>query len=136
MELVNFLYTSEQPKDPERLPEYYSVLKSSLEKLTLCIAPFTPHLAEEIWQNMFGYKKSIFLEKFPDFDPAYIEDSEVDIVIQINGKVRGKIRALADLSDEELITKAFAEPKVKEILQDKIVKKTVIVKKKLINIVV
>jgi leucyl-tRNA synthetase len=110
-------------------------LRFSMRRLVLLIAPFAPHIAEELWREMGG-SRSIFKEKWPSWDEEIARDEEVELVIQINGKVRAKLLIPAGLDDEAIKEKAFNDPKIQENIQDRPVRKVIVVKGKLVNIVV
>jgi len=101
------------------------------------LAPFAPHMTDELWSHL-GHKTSIHLEPWPAFDSKLVDESAVTIIIQINGKVRGKIEiARADSSNQALVTaNALEMPKIREILGEAIPKKVVFVAGKLVNVVV
>jgi leucyl-tRNA synthetase len=102
----------------------------------LLLAPFAPHLAEEIWQNVLGYKKSIHLEKWPKYDEKLIAEELIKIVVQINGRVRGTVSLPSGSSEEEVKKLALADEKVKKHLAGREIRKTFFVKDRLINFVV
>lgn len=108
--------------------------KEVLEKLSLMLAPFASHLAEEIWQKL-GHKKSIFKESWPKYDPKLIKESVITLVIQVNGKLRDKIEVLADISESDAKSAAFASQKIKKFLASQEPKKVIFVKGRLVNIV-
>lgn len=99
------------------------------------LSPFAPHIAEELWEKL-GHKESIFKEKWPKYDPKLIKDETIKLVVQINGKVRDTIETSADISEEEAKKLAMQSAKVKKIIGDKEIKKTIFVKGKLINMVI
>jgi leucyl-tRNA synthetase len=105
------------------------------EKFLKLLSPFAPHLAEELWSK-FGHTESIFKEKWPEHDPKLIKDEEINLVIQVNGKVRDNILVAAGISEEEAKEKALASEKVKKHIEGKKIKKTIFVKDKIINIVI
>ncbi|RMD59419.1 leucine--tRNA ligase [Candidatus Parcubacteria bacterium] len=105
------------------------------EKFLPLLAPFAPHLAEEIWEKL-GHNQSIFKSAWPQYDPQLIKDQNITLVIQINGKVRDSVEAPADISQEEARQLALAQERVKKWIGDKEVIKVIFVKGKLINIVV
>jgi len=109
--------------------------KSSLEKFLTIISPFIPHVTEEIWKSI-GNKKSMFVEKWPRFDSSLIVDTEVNVVIQVNGRLRGQITVEAGLAEESVLLLAKSEPKVAEYLTGQEVKKAIYIKDKLVNFVV
>jgi leucyl-tRNA synthetase len=101
----------------------------------MLISPFAPHLAEELWREI-GEDKSIFNANWPVWDEEAAREEEIELVIQINGKVRSKVMILAGLDDEAIKEKAFSEPKIQEHLKDKTPKKVIVVKGRLVNLVV
>ncbi len=101
----------------------------------LLLSPFAPHISEELWQKL-GHKESIFKEKWPGYDPALIKNEEIDLVIQVNGRVRDIIKSNADISEDEAKKMAMESQKVKAFTNRKEFKKVIFVKGKLINIVV
>ncbi len=109
--------------------------KEAYEKFLIILAPFAPHLTEEIWSGL-GYGESIFKETWPKYDPDLIFDEKIKLVLQVNGKVRDTIEADADITEEEAKKIALASEKIKKWIEDKEVLKTVYVKGKLVNIVV
>ncbi len=130
MELVNTLYQYE-PKTAAS----QQLLKSSLQALLLLLAPFTPHVAEELWQQL-GYKPSIFSAGWPEYDAEQLREELMLVVVQVNGKLRGKIEVPADLSHEEIKRLALNDKRVQQYIAGKTLKKVIEVPGKLINIVV
>lgn len=116
-------------------PENIEAMRLSIRNMILLLAPFAPHIAEEMWKEI-GEKKSIFYEKWPAWDEEAAKEEEVELVIQINGKMRGKAMIPAGFDDEAVKEKAFSDPKVKEYIGDKAVKKVIIIKGRLVNIVI
>ncbi|MEA2088533.1 MAG: class I tRNA ligase family protein [Patescibacteria group bacterium] len=103
--------------------------------LIILISPFAPHIAEELWEKL-GNKRSIFLEKWPKYNPEFIKEKEAELVIQINGKVRDKIKTSADILENDAKKIAFESEKIKKWIDGKEIRKIIFVKGKLINIVV
>jgi leucyl-tRNA synthetase len=101
----------------------------------ILLSPFAPHIAEELWEKL-GHKESIFKEKWPEYDEDLIKDETINLVIQVNSKVRDIIEVAADISEDEAKKIAFESEKVKKWLGDREVKKVIFVKGKLINIVI
>ncbi len=99
------------------------------------LAPFAPHLVEELWEKAGG-KKSIHLEKWPEHDSKLVVEEEIDLVIQINGKVRDTVKARADIGEDDAKKFAIGSEKVKKWIEGKEIKKIIFVKGKLVNIVV
>jgi len=130
MELINEV----SPFNPS-CDEDTAVLKFSIRNMLLLISPFAPHIAEELWREL-GEGNYIFNEEWPVWDDEIAKEDEIELVVQINGKVRAKIMAPAGLDDETIKEKAFAEPKIQELIQDKTLRKVIVVKSRLVNIVV
>jgi leucyl-tRNA synthetase len=99
------------------------------------LAPLAPHLAEELWEEL-GNKKSVHLAEWPKYDPALIVEEEIDLIIQINGKVRDSIKVKAGISEEEAKKVAVESEKVKKWTDGQKIKKIIFVKGRLVNIVV
>ncbi|MCX7908328.1 MAG: leucine--tRNA ligase [Ignavibacteria bacterium] len=108
--------------------------KEALEKFLLCLAPFAPHIAEELWFKL-GYQESIFLQKFPEYEEEKTIKRDVEFVIQVNSKIRARIYAPIDTSQEVILNLALNEPNVKKHLEQKEIKKVIFVPNKLINII-
>ncbi|MFQ5799389.1 MAG: class I tRNA ligase family protein, partial [Bacteroidota bacterium] len=124
-----------------RLMEYVNVLKrektlyrGQVETLVLLLAPFAPHLAEEMWEGL-GHRERIFRASWPSYEESKIKRVEVTVVLQINGKIRDRINVPVNLSEEELEQRAYSNEKIKQHLDGKKIKKTVVVKNKLVNLV-
>ena len=105
------------------------------EKLLTILSPFAPHIAEEIWSEL-GHKESIFLSEWPKHDPALIRDEGINLVVQVNGKVRDSIKTNADISEDEAKELALQSEKVKKFTDGQTIKKIIFVKGKLVNIVI
>jgi leucyl-tRNA synthetase len=105
------------------------------ENFTLMLAPFAPHLAEELWLHL-GHHKSLARRPWPAFDPEKLVDTTLEIPVQVNGKLRDKITVSANASEEEVLTQAAAAEKILPYLAGKTVRKRLYVPKKLVNFVV
>lgn len=105
-----------------------------LEPFVLALAPYAPHLAEELWEKL-GHKQSLAYEPWPKYDETLLKEETVTIVVQINGKVRERFDAPASVSQAELEKLALGNPRVKELIAGRQVKKVVVVPGKLVNIV-
>lgn len=133
MELTNELYryTSEKPRE-----EQNSIfLTEVLEKLLLMLAPFAPHLAEEIWEKT-GHDFSIFDHQWPELDISALKEDQVIYVIQINGKLRDKFEVSRNIAQKEIEQEALKFGKIPKYIEDKKVQKIIFVPNKLVNIVV
>ena len=133
MELVNSMYLYIQDRAPE--DQNADVLAAARENLMLLMAPFAPHLAEELW-NSTGHDDSIFNADWPGYDEEKIKTDTIPFVISINGKVRSTIQMEVDASDETIIESAMAIDKIQKYIEGKEIVKKIIVKNKLLNIVV
>ncbi|MFO7890081.1 MAG: leucine--tRNA ligase [bacterium] len=133
MELVNEMYLYIQdvlPQDQNR-----EILNNSLKTMIQLFSPFAPHLGEELWHQI-GNTDSVFDSQWPEWDEQKLATEKVNIVVQINGKVRGQMKMGAD-ADEEVIKKtALADPKVQKYTQNKEIKKMIYIKNKLLSIAV
>src|SRR5262249_7079315 len=101
----------------------------------LILSPFAPHLAEELWHTL-GHPKTLAYEEWPKYDPALTKADEIEVPVQINGKVRSKLTVPADITDDALREAALQDPRVVEAISGKTVSKVIVVPKKLVNIVV
>ena len=99
------------------------------------LAPFAPHLAEELWQTVLKNKKSIHLESWPKYDEAVLAEELITLVLQVNGKLRDSIKVKRGLSEDEAKSIALANTNVKKHLEGKEPKKFIYVKDKLTNVV-
>src|SRR3990167_3463658 len=123
------------------LMEYLNALenkratKNDAEILTHLLSPFAPHFAEEIWQEIWKNKQSIFKEPWPVFDPKKIQDENISIVVQFNGKTRGMINSVRGISQKEVEDIIYQDEKLKKYLTGQ-PKKVIFVKDKLINFVI
>jgi len=112
-----------------------AVLRSALEALVQLLSPFSPHIAEELWEKM-GHAEILIRTPWPAFDPALARAETVIIVVQVNGKLRDKFEAVRDLSEKELEGEALRLPKIQAVLGGKPARKVICVKNKLVSIVV
>jgi len=129
MELVNELY--KLTEDEQRS----SVAAEAVRALVVLLAPFVPHICEEMWR-MLGNKTSVFRASWPSFDPSILVEEEATYVVQVNGKVRSRLLLSVDAGEEEVRQAALADPKVREWTASKAVRKVIVVPKKLVSIVV
>lgn len=118
-----------------RTPEAMSVLREGVETLLLCLAPFTPHICEELWE-MMGNQGMISLASWPKPDLECLKLEDVTVVFQINGKVRDELTVQAGLSKEELQKVVMEDPRVIKRLEGKDIVKVIAVPDKLVNVVV
>ena len=109
--------------------------REALMKFCILLAPFAPHISDEIW-HLIGNSKSVHLEQWPVFDEDALKENSYELVIQINGKVRDKINVEINISDDEIKEKTLIRPNVKKWIDNKTIRKIIIVKGRIINIVV
>ena len=138
MELVNHIYEVKALlKHPTRAADYTAfkgLLRKATETVVLLLSPLAPHLCEELWE-VLGKKTSILAEPWPQYNPTALKLKQVELAIQINGKVRSRITISSDLPEEEIKKAALADPKVKEVLKDSAPKKVIVIPGRLVNIV-
>jgi len=125
MELVNEI--NRAPGDP--------AARFAGETAVSLIQPYAPHVAAELWERL-GHERRVWEEPWAQADPAQLERETFELVVQVNGRVRDKFDVSADLSDDELVARATASPKVQAQLNGKEIRKTIVVPRKLVNIVV
>ena len=109
--------------------------KVMLEKFVLCLAPFAPHLGEELWQ-VLGHNDSLAYEPWPQYDAAALVEDEIEIPVQVLGKLRGRIRVPAEASCAEMEAAARANADIAKIIEGKTVVKVIAVPKRMVNFVV
>ncbi len=131
MELVNTIQAFEPKNDPQSTP----VLKEAIEGIIRMLAPFVPHFAEEVWAGL-GHTGGVDKAGWPACDAAATMDEELLIVVQVNGKLRGKVTVPACADEGAVKEKALADAKVLPFLEGKKVRKVIYIPGKLINIVV
>ena len=107
---------------------------SAMRTLLILLNPFAPHLTSELWKTL-GRSDDVTVQPWPEHDPVCLIEDELEIVIQVNGKLRDKIRVAIDLPDEELKQIALANERVREFTSEKQVRKVVVIKNKLVNVV-
>lgn len=127
MELLNELTTLEAELSP-------GALKEILEKLVLVLGPFAPYLAEELWEEI-GREGPVFRQAWPAYDPELAREEQIEVVIQVNGKVRSRLLVPAGTSQEELERLGLNDERVRHYIDGKRVIKVIVVPDKLVNIV-
>ena len=106
-----------------------------LEKFVLCLAPFAPHLGEELWAFL-GHDNTLAYEPWPVYDPAALVEDEVEIPVQVMGKLRGRIKVPVAATPDEMRAVAEQSPDVAKFLEGKTVVKVIAVPKRMVNFVV
>jgi leucyl-tRNA synthetase len=128
MELINVLYVEEREISAEPIC-------AILRHLALMLAPFAPYLTQEIWAEL-GNEGPVFRQAWPAFDPELAKEELAEVVVQVNGKLRGRIHVAFGTAEVELIESAKTEEKVRPFLEGKHVVKAIAVPDKLVNFVV
>jgi leucyl-tRNA synthetase len=109
--------------------------RSALEPFVLLLSPFAPHLAEELWCALGG-TNTLAYKPWPSFDPNLIKADEIEVPVQVNGKLRARLTVSAGIAEAALREKALADPRIRELIAGKQVRKVIVVPGKLVNIVV
>ncbi len=135
MELVNEMYASGDWFGDSPRAQASSVMREAIEALIVMISPFAPHTAEELWE-MTGHAVGIGQTAWPSFDEEVARAEEIVVVVQVNGRVRGRLTATPETPESELRERALADPGVRPHVEGKTIKSVVVVKGKLINVVV
>jgi leucyl-tRNA synthetase len=133
MELVNELSAAEESIAANKIPA--SLLAEVQRSIALLLAPMAPYLAHELWE-MIGEKSNLLKAPWPKYDPALAAEDEIEIPVQLNGKLRSKVVVPATATDDEVKAAALADEKIKNALAGKQIVKVIVVPKKLVNIVV
>ena len=105
------------------------------ERFVLILSPFAPHLAEELWQRL-GHDKSLAYEPWPEYDEKLLVEKTIEIPVQVNGKLRGRITVPADADEDAIITAAISEPRVAAAIEGKSIAKKIYVPRRMVNLVV
>jgi leucyl-tRNA synthetase len=149
MKLVNELYafcarpgctlTGRESDDPDSVgtvarSESVAVLKEAVEALILMISPFTPHMAEELWERL-EHAGGVVAAGWPQYDEAVARAEQIVVPVQVNGKVRARLTVPADTPEDQLRELALADPQVAKHLEGKIIKKVVVVNGRLVSVV-
>lgn len=108
--------------------------KDVAETIVALLAPFAPHWAEELWQDVLGHTESVHEQPWPDFDPEAAKADEVELAVQVNGKVKAKIMVATDAPEEDI--RAVALDAVASVTEGKDVKKVIVIPGRLVNVVV
>ncbi len=130
MELLNTL----QDFKPETQADY-KVLKEALELILFMLYPITPHICEELW-NELGNQRLMVFYTFPQPDPEALKEEEVEVAVQVNGKLKAVVKVPVDAQEDTVKSIALAQEKVAKALENKKLQKVIYVKNKLINLVV
>ncbi|MEW6600916.1 MAG: class I tRNA ligase family protein, partial [Nitrospirota bacterium] len=129
MELVNEILTF-TPSDKDEIV----LMRYAVRQIVLLLSPFAPHFSEELWSEV-GDSKTLFNKEWPSWDDEIAKDEEIELVVQINGKVRAKTTIAAGLDDESVRERAFSDPRIQELIQARTPRKVIVVQGRLVNIV-
>jgi len=131
MELLNEIQHHEEALSSGR---GFATLAESIETLLLLLSPYTPHLCEELWERI-GHRDGLVDRPWPEHDPALLLEETVELAVQVNGKVRGRITVARGADENVVRERALAEPRVREHLAGRQVIKVVVVPDRLVNVV-
>ncbi len=115
--------------------ETKAITRGEYRTLLILLNPFAPHITEEIWQNL-GFEGRVYQQAWPEFDESKCKDDVIEIIVQLNGKLRDKLKIAADASKEDMLKAAYALEKVSSGIEGKTVVKEIVVPGRLVNIVV
>jgi len=135
MELVNRMLVTDQEGNALNKDNQARVMRFALESVTLLLSPIVPHFAEELWESL-GYESSVLLTSWPSYREEFLAEDDIVIVVQVNGKLRSRFNISNDSDENTIKEMALSDKRVKKFINNKSVKKVIIVKKKLVNIVV
>ncbi len=137
MELTNEIYLFDQAVDKNGEPAGADVFvaREAIEALIRMIAPFTPHIAEELWES-YGHTESLARSRWPEYSDELARDEEIEVAVQVNGKLRSRLFVSPDVSREELERAALADEKVQAAAAGRDVAKVIVIPQKLVNVVV
>jgi leucyl-tRNA synthetase len=133
MELFNALAAAAQ--DPRQFEAAAPLIQQGVETMIVLLSPFVPHVANELWEQL-GHRETLEQVRWPTYSEEALEEEKLLIVVQVNGKVRGKITVPADTTQERIESEALADPKVVGFLNGHKVRRTIYVPRRLVNIVV
>jgi leucyl-tRNA synthetase len=130
MELMNEITSFEPASDEDQ-----TVFRFAIERVLLLLSPFSPHVAEEMWEAI-GNRPSIFEQNWPEWDEDAAKEEQIELVVQVNGKLRSRILISAGMADDDVKKIALEDQRIKEMIGGKSIKKVIVVKGKLVNIVI
>jgi leucyl-tRNA synthetase len=133
MELVNEVYGAEEAIAGGRVPS--SLILNVQRNIALLLAPMSPYLAHELWE-MAGETSNLLKASWPQYDAALAAEDEIEIPVQVNGKLRGLVVVPAGANEDQIKEAALADEKVRAAISGKQIVKVIVVPKKLVNVVV
>src|SRR5262249_53081658 len=136
MELTNEIYAFDQAveKNGNASDSDIAVVREAFEALIPMLAPFAPHISEELWES-FGHNQTLARATWPSFSAELTREEEIEVAVQVNGKLRSRIFASADASEDDLRNAALADEKVKATTDSREIVRVIVVPKKLVNVV-
>jgi leucyl-tRNA synthetase len=134
MELTNEIYAFDGSLKGDMTGADRFAMKEAMEALAKLMAPFTPHIAEELWASL-GHDEILVASAWPAFDPELAKEEELEIPVQLNGKLIARVIVPADVSDEAMKKAALSSDRVQSKLEGKEIVKTIVVSKRLVNLV-
>ncbi len=137
MKILNALEKAEIPsaEDQNIKNAYQFVIQEGFSILLRLLSPVTPHISDTLWREL-NYGDDILKAKWPEPDASALQQDELELVVQVNGKLRGKVTVNADMDNPQIETTALADPNVSRFIEGKTIKKIIIVPGRLVNIVV
>ena len=130
MELLNAVTRFDDMSDSGR-----AVVQEALEAVTLMLSPIVQHICHTLWSQL-GHETALIDERWPKIDDSALEADLVEIVVQVNGKLRGRVSVAADADNDAIAAQALDDPNVQRFVEGKEVHKTIVVPGRLVNIVV
>ncbi|HLY38932.1 MAG TPA: class I tRNA ligase family protein, partial [Candidatus Binatia bacterium] len=127
-ELVRAIAEAAEGGDP-------AVLREAIDVTLRLLAPFVPHVASELWE-VAGHDSELVHERWPSADPAALVRAVIEVPVQVNGKLRGRITVPADAAEADLVAAALADPQVRVHVGDRPLRKQVVVPGRMVNLVV
>jgi leucyl-tRNA synthetase len=130
MELLNAV-----AKHPASAPADLGVIQEALDIAVLALSPIIPHVTHALWREL-GHATALIDEPWPAVDPAALDQATMELVVQVNGKLRARVAVAADASEESMREAALGDPNVRKFVGSAAVRKVIVVPGKLVNVVV
>ena len=134
MELTNEIYDFDKKVNEANAGDLFA-LKEAMEVLVKMLAPFTPHIAEELWASL-GHNDLVVVAEWPVYDAELAKEEALEIPVQINGKMSGRVSVAPEIDDEALKQAVFSDERIKSKIGERQIVKTIVIPKRLVNIVV
>jgi leucyl-tRNA synthetase len=131
MELFNTMSALDIQKDHD---QQLAVMRFAMESLTVLLSPIVPHFAEELWQAL-GHRSSVLLAPWPQYRKDVLEEDGLLIVVQVNGKLRSRFQTATNTDEETIKNRAVTDERILKFIDGKVIRKVIVVKNKLVNIV-